>query len=280
MALARGAIAIHIGAYIEGNFDLPTPELPDLSRESTPEAAAESLRRCWGIGALPVRNMIHLLESKGVRVFSVSIDTREVDAFSLWKDETPFVLLNTTKSAERSRYDAAHELGHLVLHRHGAPNGKEAESEADAFASAFLLPSASVLAHAPRFATLDSIIKLKKIWATSAAAVVYRQHAIGILSDWHYRTLYVEMAQRGYLTHEPESAPRETSQLLPKIFSCLYEEGISRSDVARALTIPISRLDELMFGLVMTGIEGGKQRTSGAMRSHHSNLRVIRERPN
>jgi IrrE N-terminal-like domain len=61
----------------------------------------------------------------------------------------PFVFLNTLKSGEHSRFDAA-ELGHLVLHRHAAPNGQEAEQDANAFASALLMPSASVRAHAPR----------------------------------------------------------------------------------------------------------------------------------
>src|SRR5438094_162699 len=83
---------------------------------------------------------------------ALAIDAKEVDAFSMWHGETPFVFLNTKKSCERSRFDAAHELGHLVLHRHGVPQGQQAEAEANAFASAFLMPRASVLAMAPRFA--------------------------------------------------------------------------------------------------------------------------------
>lgn len=90
------------------------------------------------------------------------VDAAEVDAFSMWRQSTPFVFLNTKKSAEHSRFDAAHELGHLVLHRHGSPQGREAEREANAFASAFLMPRASVLAYAPRMATIDHLIKLKK----------------------------------------------------------------------------------------------------------------------
>src|SRR3546814_6566541 len=52
-------------------------------------------------------------------------DTKNVDAFSCWRNGQPFVFLNTFKSAERSRFDAAHELAHLVLHRHGGPQGRE-----------------------------------------------------------------------------------------------------------------------------------------------------------
>ena len=111
----------------------------------------------WGLGELPVKNMIHLLESKGIRVFSLSIDTAQLDAFSMWHADTPFVFLNTMKSCEHSRFDAAHELGHLVLHRHAGSKGQEAEREANAFASAFLMPRASVLANAPHMATVDQL---------------------------------------------------------------------------------------------------------------------------
>jgi Zn-dependent peptidase ImmA (M78 family) len=62
-----------------------------------------------------------IARGQGVSIFSMAEDTAEVDAFSLWRDTTPFVFLNTLKSAERSRFDAAQELGHLVMHRHGGP---------------------------------------------------------------------------------------------------------------------------------------------------------------
>ena len=39
-----------------------------------------------------------------------------MDAFSLIRDDRPFAFLNTDRSAERQRFDAAHELGHLLLH--------------------------------------------------------------------------------------------------------------------------------------------------------------------
>jgi Zn-dependent peptidase ImmA (M78 family)/DNA-binding XRE family transcriptional regulator len=263
MALGEGAIALHLNKFIESKFELPQADLPDLSRESCPEAAAESLRRYWGIGELTVRNTIHLLEAKGVRVFSLAIDALEVDAFSMWKAKTPFIFLNSQKSAEHSRFDAAHELGHLVLHRHSTPNGRDAEREADAFASAFLMPRGSVLANAPRFPTLPVMIRLKKIWITSLAALNYRLHELQLVSDWQYRGLCVQIAKNGYRTSEPEEAPRETSQVLGKVLAALHHDGISRSHLAKMLSVYPFELDELLFGLVMTGIEGGRRTTTG-----------------
>lgn len=257
MALGQGAIALHFSRWLDTKFELPAPNLPDLRCEPNPEVAAESLRQAWGIGELSIRNMIHLLEAKGIRIFSLSIDTKEVDAFSVWKDGLPFIFLNTYKSAEHSRFDAAHELGHLVLHKHGIPRRRDAEKEAHLFASAFLMPRGSVIANAPKFPTYPLLIERKSIWLTSVSALNYRLHSLGLLTAWQYRGLSIEIAKRGRET-EPNEAPRETSLLLPKMLQSLYEDGITRSQIARELAISTSELEKLIFGLAIAGIKGGR----------------------
>lgn len=273
-ALGAGAIALMLNKWIEQRFELPVANLPDLGRVGNPEAAAEALRRQWGLGELPIKNMVHFLESKGVRVFSLSIDAAEVDAFSMWQEDTPFVFLNTKKSAERSRFDAAHELGHLVLHRHGSPQGQDAEREANAFASAFLMPRATVLAHAPRLATVDHLVQLKKYWTVSVAALAYRLHTVRVLTDWHYRTLCIEIASRGYRDHEPEEVQRETSQILAKVFAALRDESVNKGDIAKELRVPPEEIEQLVFGLTITGLTGLGQ-TAGSISRKRPDLRVV-----
>jgi Zn-dependent peptidase ImmA (M78 family)/transcriptional regulator with XRE-family HTH domain len=259
MALSQGALAIHFAQWLDRKFELPPCSLPNLSTESNPEAAAEAVREEWGIGQLPVRNMIHLLESKGVRVFSLSLDVRELDAFSTWKGDVPFIFLNNNKSAEHSRFDAAHELGHLVMHKHGGPNGRDVEADANQFASAFLMPRGSVLGHAPKFTTIFELFRLKKIWLTSMTATCHRLHELGLLSDWQYKVLCIELSKRGYRIHEPDGVPRESSLILPMLFGNLYQQdGIGRSRIADELQIPVSELESLMFSLVMTSVSGGR----------------------
>jgi Zn-dependent peptidase ImmA (M78 family)/DNA-binding XRE family transcriptional regulator len=266
MALGSGAIALLLNEWIESRFDLPEPDVPDLGRDANPEGAAEAVRRAWGLGELPIKNMVHLLEAKGVRVYSLAIDAAEVDAFSTWRQNRPFVFLNTLKSAEHGRFDAAHELGHLVLHRHAAPNGQEAEQDANAFASALLMPAASVRAHAPRFATIDQLVRLKKIWGVSLAAITYRLHKLGLLSDWHYRKLYIEISSRGYRKAEPDGGPREISQVLQKVFTVLREEGMTKHDVAATLNVHAEDIDDLVFGLALTGLDGPGRKSGSRQR--------------
>lgn len=248
-ALCSAALAFNLQDWIEKKFSLPPPHLLDLRTES-PEAAATILRQHWGLGILPIENMIHLLEVKGIKVFSIDEKNYEIDAFSLWKNGTPFIFLNTQKSTERSRFDAAHELGHLVLHKHEHLKRKEVELEANEFASAFLMPKESVLNFETQYLTIGSLIEMKKTWITSVAALVIRLHKLGRIKDWQYRTLCITIAERGLRTKEPEPAKREFSKALEKIFRELWIEGITKDTIARDLKIPIEEINKLIFGLL------------------------------
>ncbi len=256
-ALGAASIALELNSWIEKQFDLVDVDVPAL-RDVAPEVAAGALREQWRLGVQPIPSMVHLLELHGIRVFSLQERCRELDAFSFWHGQRPFCFLNTLKSAEHGRFDAAHELGHLVLHRHGHPQGRKAEEEADAFASAFLMPSSTVAALVPRGANLQQLIRLKKTHKVSVAALAHRSHKLGILSEWHYRGLCIEMGRLGYRTNEPSPMQnRETSQVLNKIFTALRQEGIQNGDVAKELRIPVEELEGLVFGLVVTGLDGG-----------------------
>lgn len=301
-ALGAGAIALLLNDWIESRFHLPNPDVPDLGSErnnssagqvdvdsqetedypavqatQAPEAAAEMLRVHWGLGNNSVKNLIALLESKGIRVYSLAIDAKEADAFSMWSGGRPFMFLNTFKSAELCRFDAAHELGHLVLHQHGHPQGTDVEREANAFASAFLMPRASVLARAPRSATIQSLIKFKKYWSVSVAAINYRLHSLGLISDWTYRTLCIQIAQEGFRTSEPETIAHEKSLILQKVFSALREEGLSKNNVADQLAIPTTEINELTFGLMLNVLKGGLAEDSIKEKTPSPSIRLVKD---
>jgi Zn-dependent peptidase ImmA (M78 family) len=206
--------------------------------------------------------MIHLLEAKGIRVFSLASDCINVDAFSMRYRGTPFVILNTTKSAERRRFDAAHELGHLILHSDNrTAYGREAEDEANAFASAFLMPRAGILAQLLSDATPDRVVHAKRKWKVSAMALTYRLHSLGLLSEWKYKNTAKRLSQLGYRRSEPGGIVYESSQLLGKVFAVLRRDG--RTSLANELDLTPDELNLYVFGLVPIAIEGGRQRTSG-----------------
>jgi len=248
-ALAAGALAFELDDWINDRFELPQHSLPRLNNH-TPEEAAQALRAYWGIGERPIGNMINMLESHGIRVFSLSEETRHLDAYSFWRNEKPYVFLNTIKTPEHSRFDAAHELGHLILHQHGGPNHRSAEEEANAFASAFLIPPADLRAHLPVIHGLDDLIDGKKRWRVSTAALAYTLHKRGVISDWHYRGYCIELNKRGR-TSEPFGVEPETSQVWQKILTDLWREGITLSHIAEETKIPEGELSNLLFGIAV-----------------------------
>ncbi|MFD7513815.1 helix-turn-helix domain-containing protein [Streptomyces niveus] len=297
IALSNGRLARVLQDWVGARFGLPAAALPSLTSfsrlsvgEQAPfpgeaagpdrpaESAAELVRARWGLGVAPIPNMVHLLEAHGVRVFSLSRDCPEVDAFSFWDRGVPFVLLSTEKTAERGRFDAAHELGHLVLHgEEQVPHGPQAEGEAHRFAAALLMPAADVLAYAPRNPSTHWILQAKRRWKVAAMALAHRLHELNLTTEWQYRTHCIELGRLGYRKAEPHSRlGRETSQVLGKVFTALRAEGTPPADVARDLQLRLADLNDLIFGLVVTGQDGGRSSNRTAPTQQRPQLSVVR----
>jgi len=68
---------------------------------------------------------------------------------------------------------------------------------------------------------------------------------------------------------------RETSQVLAKVFASLRESGITRADVAREMSIHLSDLDEIIFGLVLTSIDGDGEASSVTNQIEQPKLRLV-----
>ena len=246
-ALASAELALELSVWLDQKFKLPDPDLPDCRHHRNPEAAAVALRSHWCLGDRPIGNLVHLLEKRGVRVFSVAEDSGTVDAFSFWNGERPYIFLNTLKSGERGRFDAAHELGHLVMHQHGQPRGRQAEQEADSFSSCFLMPRSSVAAKRPPVRNLDSLVRAKKRWGVSVLALARRWHDLGMLTDWHYRQVCINAQKRGYRRTEPDAIDRETSQVLRKALAHFWSQRVAPAQIAASFDWPTEELANLTF---------------------------------
>lgn len=254
-ALAAASLAFIVADKIDQDFGLPDPDVPNLSYEDTPSVAAESLRAHWGLGDRPIGNMIDLLEAKGVRVYSLTERTKKVDAFSCWRAGVPYVFLNTLKSSERSRFDAAHELGHLVMHQHGGSNHKSAEPEANSFASNFLMPPSSVQSRVSRVYSLETIKNHKRFWGVSLAALTYQLSKLGIISEWQARGFFIQMNKDGSRTNEPDPMPYETSHIWQTVFREYWKERKTKAQIAGDLNMPEDEFETLVFGLAVQAFD-------------------------
>jgi hypothetical protein len=169
------------------------------------------------------------------------------------------------------------------MHGHEeVPQGKEAESDARRFASAFLMPQPRMRATAPRWPSVADLIAFKKPWKVSLAGLNYRLHQLELVTDWHYRTLCIEIAKSGYRTSEPAPIQRETSQVLGKVFAALRKEGVGKADIAQALDLLPEELDDFVFHLAMLPVEPDARRPGAAAAQtvptpspHGKRLRVL-----
>lgn len=248
-ALAAGQIGCMIWDWVASRFNLPEVKIPNLHDTPDPESAAQILRAQWSLGEKPISNMVQLLESRGVRVFSLAENTAHVNAYSFWRRGNPFVFLNNFKTAECSRFDAAHELGHLVLHQDGSVTGREAEEQANRFASAFLMPRADVVATLPRVVSLEQLISAKARWRVSLAALNYRVHRLGLTTEWRNRDFCIEIGRR-YNKTEPCGIEWERSVVWDKVLRGLFLEQTTHEDIARQLNLPVDEVNGLLFGII------------------------------
>lgn len=249
-ATSAGSLGLQLSSWVEDKFSLPDPNLIDLSYETNPTVAANALRRYWGLGEKPIGSMLGLLETHGVRIFSLSENTASVNAFSFWRDGKAYIFLNNFKTAESSIFDTGHELGHLVMHKHGDPKGiRSSEREANHFASEFLMPENDVRARMPRPITVDVILHAKERWRVSAMAMAYRVHALNLVSEYQYKSLCIELGRRGFRSGEPNGISRETSVVWRKVLEQLWNERMTKQKIAAELAMPLDELEGLIWNL-------------------------------
>ena len=244
--------------------DIPQFEPKDSRRNAYSdeeiEEIAEEVRQHFGLGWGPISNVIRLLEVKGVSICRLELEGESIEAFSYWSGRRPFIFLASDKdSAARSRFDVAHELGHLCLHRwvsaveieHSA-RLKEIEAEANRFAGAFLLPRKS-FPNEVYSSRAESFVPLKARWKVAIQAMVYRCKDLGIFDDRQVTNLYKQISYKKWRTKEPldglNGIPLEQPTLLKTIAELIMAGGRAAMDELCARLAFEPELLEQLWGL-------------------------------
>lgn len=206
--LARAALLAEFVEALEEYVRLPPRDVPqfevDLDDNDDIEWAAEEIRTDWDLGDQPIPHVIRELERHGVVAVRSTRLRNEVDAFSVNFKDRPIVVLGSDKGVTaRSRFDAAHELGHLVLHSDPDANTKEAELQAHRFASAFLMPRSAIEEQLPSQFDVRRLVELKLHWRVSMAALLIRARDLGVMTPQRYVGAIKAMSARGWRKDEP-----------------------------------------------------------------------------
>jgi Zn-dependent peptidase ImmA (M78 family)/transcriptional regulator with XRE-family HTH domain len=247
-----------LSAYVE----YPAVSLPKIDVHPDPllisddeiERIAEDARSFWRMTDGPVGNMVYLLENQGIITARDELGAATLDSLSVYSDR-PYVIIGTDKgTAVRWRFDAAHELGHLLLHRHldrrqltKPAEFKRIEEQAHRFAAAFLLPMA---AFADDFfsASLDALRAIKPRWRVSVAMMIMRARQGGLISEEHERRLWINYSRRGWRRNEPldDTLPPEEPRLLRSAVELLLSGGGQHPDeISQAVALSDRDIESL-----------------------------------
>lgn len=216
-------------------LDLPEIEVDEYAGGA--EGVAEMVRRMWLIPVGPIRNLMSYVERAGCLVILSDFDGESVDGLTVrTPDMPPCIFLNRNQPADRQRFTLAHELGHLVMHRHPSP---AMEDEANAFAAALLMPARDIR---PILLggtiTVPRLAALKPIWRVSMAAILVRAKTIGLLTDNQSSYLWRQMSQLQYRRREPAELDfaAEVPSVVPEVVrSHLEDLGYALSDLRTML---------------------------------------------
>lgn len=258
--------------YLRGLVQFPTVNFPEFEIPEDPtrisirqiEEAAIETRRFWGLGDKPISNVVWLIENNGAIISRHDLGADTLDAFSQWNaaEATPYIVFGSGKdSGPRSRYDAGHELAHLILHRGVKRNilsnrsvFKLIEDQAHYFAGAFLLPESTFAAEFASAPTLDRLAMIKSKWKVSIQSMIMRCENIGIITKEQRSRLFINLTARGWRRKEiyDDLIQPESPRFLHRSVEVLIKNSIiDPTEIPFRLGLAPSDVEEL------AGLEGG-----------------------
>ena len=89
-------------------------------------------------------------------------------------------------------------------------------------------------------------------------AMAYRLHQLKRLSEWQYKSICIDLTKRGYRTGEPNGIGREKSKVWRQVLTMLWQERVTKADIARELGLPLGEVEGLIWSL--TADDGGSER--------------------
>jgi len=234
-ALAYVQLARELALELEKFVTLPELDLPrahftpveqGLARDI--ESIAIDVRNHWKIPDGPIDNLVRTLEKNGVLVIRFRVSTEKVDAFCVAFPDRPVIALGADKGLrDRSRFDAAHELAHLIMH--GTQVGdKIVERQANEFAAAFLMPADDIMDELPSRADWPTLLRLKAKWHVSIAALLVRAKTLNVMDEHSYTQAWKALSVRGWRKHEPGDIGKpEVPVLLQRALDLTISAGLS-----------------------------------------------------
>jgi Zn-dependent peptidase ImmA (M78 family) len=223
------ALEVRLGHSLKNTASVSPPK-PGIS----PDDLSRTIRRELKISEEePISSVVEMLERFGIRVLENPTELR-IDGLAAKYDDEFVVVLNPTVSNDRTRLNAAHELGHVLYGDCDSdePADKVAEQRAFEFASHLLLPN-NQLKRAFEGQSMVRLVQFKERFGISLAAMVYRAEKLGFIPKPTAKTLWIEFARRGWKTKEPGTVrPDRATRFEQLIDEALVNRKLSLKELA------------------------------------------------
>ncbi len=255
-------IALALSEFVDfPDVNLPKRAFSDPEQITSAdiEHAADECRELWNLGRRAVPDLAMAVEGAGVILVREETGISSIEGLSAWSQalNRPIILLASDKqNGFRSRFDLAHELGHLILHKGierstDPARHKLMEDQAHRFAGAFLLPAESFAMDVKSPVTLDSLLLLKQRWGVSVAAMVMRLWALKVIDDDAKGLLFKRRSARWGVKAEPGDDGRtpEQARLLKRTIELLESSGVMPVDAVSAYVGLAANDIEMLAGL-------------------------------
>lgn len=232
-----------------------------IADEEAIDDKAREVRREWKLGIDAIPSMTALLEDKGLKVIEADLPER-INGLACHVERadnppTEVIVVSRHTNVERKRFNLAHELAHRIITATGNASLKK-EPTMHRFAGAFLIPREHLEEEAGRNRhgmTWIEIMRLKRSYGVSAAAMLVRLGQVGILSKAAVEYAFKTYA-RSWRREEPEPigagegfAAFEKPQRFERlVWRALGEEMISPVRAAQMLGLPLSIVERDIRG--------------------------------
>jgi transcriptional regulator with XRE-family HTH domain len=219
-----------------------------VRRASDPEHMAGLVRNHVGLGSGPVPNMVGVLEDAGVVV--VGWTGMVTGSFAGWRrDGLPVAFLDMNGlSPSRLRFEAAVQLSRLLLDQSGEDDRAGDTDQVELLAGAVLMPQESFgKEYLPRL-SWSHLRALKRRWGVSIDDMVRRAFHLSLISEGTFRRRSSQLKRRGWRGREPDEPAIESPSRVLETVRVAVESGMDLSEVAMAVGVNESMLEELLRG--------------------------------
>lgn len=228
---------------ILGDKVLPEPPAcHSLEISGDAENDALNMRRHLGIAEEgPLKDLIGLLENKGILIYVCDIDGGKFSGMNGLVNDRSYIVINGKMSTERNRSTIAHELAHLMLRWPDDMDEDSIEKYATMVSGAFLFPRHDALRElgVHRSSITNDMSLVCQEYGISMLLLAKRAEVTHIVTKETARKFYMKAGSMGWRTNEPSRIDREKPELFEQLaFRAVSEEEISVQKGAELLHMP------------------------------------------